>query len=74
MNIRRIIFLTLFSLFQISVFIFTLYVESKKDDFNFLLDMMNKISIFKYGALIGVAFVVVELIWARSESKNKPNF
>lgn len=69
MTKRRILFLSLFALFQVTVFVFTMYVESKREDFNFLLDMMKKINYFKYGALFGVIFIAIEIWWARAESR-----
>lgn len=73
MNIRRTIFLSVFGIYQLCFFLFTVYMETRKDDFNFLLDMFKRISLFKWGALIGVVFLVVEVIWTRYDSKKISN-
>ena len=70
MNTRRIIFLSLFGLYQLSILLFTIYMESKKNDLNFLFEMFKDISLFKYGAMIGVVLLVIEFIWSRNDSKN----
>ncbi len=70
MNTRRIIFLSLFGIYQLMVFFVTVFMESKKNDFSFLLSVFNKISWFKYGALIGIILLVTEFFWVRNESKS----
>ena len=67
MNTRRIVFLSIFGIYQLTVFLLTVFMESKKDDFGFLFEVQKKMSWFKYGALIGVAFVVVEFLWVKRE-------
>ena len=70
MNKRRVVFLSVFGLYQVTVFLVTVFMESKKNDLSFLFDVFKKISWFKYGALIGVLLLVVEFIWAQRESNN----
>jgi hypothetical protein len=73
MNTRRIIFLAIFGLYQVSILVFTIYMESKKNDLNFLFEMFKDISLFKYGAMIGVVLLVIEFLWSRSDAKNAVN-
>ncbi|GHM99371.1 hypothetical protein WSM22_08610 [Cytophagales bacterium WSM2-2] len=73
MNIRRTIFLSVFGLYQVCIFIFTIYMESKKDDLNFLLQMFKEIALFKWGALIGVIFIAAEIVWTRMDSRKIAN-
>lgn len=70
MNTRRIIFLSLFGLYQISILVFTIYMESKKNDLNFLFEVFKDIALFKYGAMIGVLLLVIEFLWSRNDAKN----
>ncbi len=70
MNTRRIIFLSVFGAYQLVVFLFTFFMESKKNDLGFLLSLFDKISWFKYGTLIGVLLLVVEFIWAKRDTQN----
>ena len=70
MNKRRIIFLSVFGVYQAIVFLVTIFMESKKNDLSFLFDVFKKISWFKYGALIGILLIVMEFLWVRSEAKN----
>jgi hypothetical protein len=48
-------------------------MESKKNDFNFLLEMFKDISLFKYGAMIGVVLLVIEFVWSRRDAKKVSN-
>jgi len=69
MNTRRIIFLSIFGLYQLSIFVFTVFMESKQNDLSFLFDMFKRISLFKYGALIGLILLVAEFVWASADAK-----
>ncbi len=73
MNTRRIIFLTLFGLYQLSILCFTIYMESKRDDLNFLFEMFKEIGLFKYGAMVGVLLLAIEFVWSRSDAKKVVN-
>jgi hypothetical protein len=70
MKIGRILFLSVFGAFQIVVFILTIFIDSRKNDLNFLLGLFEKITWFKYGAFIGILLVAIEFIWVRNDSKN----
>jgi hypothetical protein len=48
-------------------------MESKKNDLNFLFEMFKDISLFKYGAMVGVVLLVIEFIWSRNDAKNVAN-
>jgi hypothetical protein len=73
MNTRRIIFLALFGLYQLTIFLFTIYVESRRDDLDFLFGMFKIIGLLKYGALLGVLLLVIEFMWSRSDAKKFAN-
>jgi prolipoprotein diacylglyceryltransferase len=69
MNKRRLIFLSVFGFYHLSALVFTLFVESKKEDFSQLLNLFGKITLFKYGALIGLLLFIAEVIWSWLDSK-----
>lgn len=73
MNTRRIIFLSLFGIYQVSILVFTIYMESKRDDLSFLFEIFKEITLFKYGAMMGVLLLVIEFIWSRNDAKRITN-
>jgi hypothetical protein len=73
MNTRRIIFLSLFGLNQLSILFFTLYMETKRNDLDFMFGLIKNITLFKYGAMFGVLLLVIEFIWSRNDAKKIAN-
>jgi len=73
MNTRRIIFLSLFGLYQLSVLLFTIYMETKKNDLDFMFGLIKDIGLFKYGALFGVILFVIEFAWSRNDARKVAN-
>ncbi|MBS1681989.1 MAG: hypothetical protein JST48_09770 [Bacteroidetes bacterium] len=69
MNARRIIFFSIFGIYQLGIFFFTVYMESMRDDLNFLFEIFKYIGLFKFGALIGVVLLVIEIFWTRLDLK-----
>lgn len=67
MNTRRIIFLTIFGAYQLAVFLFTLVVEFKD---GYIYTLLNKVSLFKYGAFLGVVLFALEFFFVKSDLKN----
>ena len=59
MNKNRKIFYLVFAIFQVSAFIFTLYIE----DFSFLTKIYKYIGWFKYITFLGIMLVVTDVIW-----------
>lgn len=68
MNIRRIVFLSIFGAYQLSVFLFTLLVEFKD---GYIYTLLNKISLFKYGALLGLVLFVIEFLFVKNDTKTE---
>jgi uncharacterized membrane protein (DUF485 family) len=66
MNTRRIIFLSIFGAYQLVVFLFTLLVEFKD---GYIYTLLNKVYLFKYGALLGLVLFAIEFVLARSDAK-----
>ena len=73
MKKRRIFFLALFGLYQLSVLVFTIYMESKRNDLDFMFGLIKDIGLFKYGAMLGVLLLVIEFIWSRSDARKVAN-
>jgi hypothetical protein len=70
MNKRRIIFLSFFGAYHLIVSLFTLYIESQKKDFSVLLGLFDMISLFKYGAFLGLVLLITEFVWVWREAKS----
>ena len=64
MKKNRLIFYTAFALFHLFLVIFTFYVDANKNDFSFLTKMLGWISVFKWGAVLGLLFLIVDLVWS----------
>jgi hypothetical protein len=73
MKKRRIVFLTLFGLYQLSILLFTIYMESKRNDLDFMFGLIKDIGLFKYGAMFGLVLLLIEFIWSRSDARKVAN-
>lgn len=60
MNQKRLIFYSIFGVYQISAFIFTLIMES---DTGFLFQLVSYVKWFKYATFLGLVLVVVDVAW-----------
>jgi hypothetical protein len=69
MKRNRLIFYAVFAVFHLFLVFFTIYVESNKNDFSFLTQMLKYISVMKYGAFVGLILLVVDVLWDRSTVK-----
>jgi len=63
MNQRRRIFFLIFGLYHLLVVFFVIFVESQKEDLNLLYSLYSKLSLLRYGALLGFVLVIVDAIW-----------
>ena len=74
MNKNRLIFYAVFGAFHLFLFFFSLYVDSQKDNVQFLLSLQGKIYLLKYGAFFGLMLLITDFIWEwRSERVYKKN-
>jgi len=64
MNRNRLIFYAVFAVFHIFLMIFSFYVDSQKNDFNFMLKILNWVSVLKWGAVLGFILVSLDVIWS----------
>ena len=71
MKKNRIIFYAVFALFHLFIFFFSLYMDSQKDNIQFLLSMQKKIWMLKYGSFIGLILLLVDFIWLMRGEKER---
>jgi len=64
MNRNRLIFYLIFGVFHVFLVIFTFYVDSQKDDFNFLFKILSWMNIMKWGTVLGLILVSIDVIWS----------
>lgn len=70
MNKRRLIFFSIFGIYHLLLFIFTAYIDSQKSDLSVLLKVSSFISLFKWGALLGLLMLIGDVIWWWLESRS----
>lgn len=63
MKKNRLIFYSIFAFFQLSIFLFTVYMDVQKDNLDLLFALLRKIWMLKYGALVGLLLLAVDVIW-----------
>lgn len=63
MKKNRIIFYIFFGVFHLFIFIFSLYVDSQKDNLEFLFSLQRKIWLIKFGSFIGLILLAIDVIW-----------
>lgn len=63
MKKNRLVFYAIFSCFHLFLFFFSLYVDSQKNNIQFLLSLQSKIWLLKYGSLFGLVLLTTDLIW-----------
>jgi hypothetical protein len=75
MKKNRLIFYAVFGAFHLFLVIFTIFVESNKNDFSFLTQMLKWMSLMKYGAFLGLILLIADVVWtymnSREEQKEK---
>jgi hypothetical protein len=69
MKKNRLIFYIVFAVFHLFIFFFSLYMDSQKDNIQFLLSLQKKIWMLKYGSFIGLLLLVVDFIWLKRDEK-----
>ncbi len=71
MNRNRLIFYAIFAAFHLILLVFTLYVEANRDDFGLLGQILKWMSWLKYGAMLGLVLLIVDVAWVMiSNSEN----
>lgn len=67
MNQRRLIFYSIFGIYQLCAFIFTLVMES---DTGFLFKLVSYVKWFKYATFLGLVLVIIDFIWWWRDVRN----
>jgi hypothetical protein len=70
MKKSRVIFYSIFAAYHLVVLLFTLYIKTKQQDLVSLYSLLNLISLFVYGALLGLVLVVTDFIWTWKTTRN----
>jgi hypothetical protein len=72
MKKNRLIFYSIFAFFQLAIFLFTVYMDVEKENLDLLFALLRKIWMLKYGALIGLLLLAVDVIWfMKSEREHR---
>jgi len=61
MTKNRLIFYAIFAVFHVTAFVFTIVIENNA---SMLFSMVKYIPWFKYGTLLGLVLVTVDVIWS----------
>ena len=64
MKQNRLIFFAIFGAFHLFLVIFSFYVESNKNDFAFLSQLLKWVTIMKWGAMFGLLLLLADVIWS----------
>ena len=70
MTRNRIIFYSVFGVYQLLAFIFTIIVDSTNST-TFLFGLLKYIGWFKYITFLGLAFILVDFIWIWMDTRNQ---
>ncbi len=72
MKKNRLIFYSIFGALHLFIFIFSLYMDSQKENFQFLIQMQGRIWMLKYGSLgLILLFSVNLLLHYRDNRRNE---
>lgn len=63
MKKNRLIFYAVFAAFHLFIVFFTIYVDSNKNDLSFLSRIHGWLSLLKYGAMVGLLLLIIDVIW-----------
>jgi hypothetical protein len=72
MKRNRLIFYTVFGVLHLFIFLFSIYMDSQRDNVNFLFQMQGKIWLLKYCSFILlILFVTNVILHVRDNSRHK---
>src|SRR5690606_22086643 len=69
MKNNRVIFYIFFAGLHLCLFFFSLYVDSRKEDVQFLIDLQSRIGLLKYGSFLGLFLLTINIIWDWRKAK-----
>jgi len=62
MKKNRLIFYAVFAALHLFIFFFSLYMDSQKENFQFLIEMQGRIWMLKYGSIVLIGFMITNVI------------
>ncbi len=62
MKRNRLIFYAIFGVLHLFIFLFSIYMDSQRDNFQFLIQMQSKISLLKYCSLVLLVLFATNVI------------
>lgn len=62
MKKNRLIFYSVFGVLHLFIFVFSLYMDSQKENFQFLIQMQGRIWMLKYGSFILLVLFAMSLV------------
>ncbi len=65
----RIALYSIFGLYHVIAFGFTAYLDSNKNDWGLLTQMLTKIPLFKFGTLVGLLLIIIDIVLSWQASK-----
>jgi hypothetical protein len=75
MKKNRLIFYAIFGAFHLFLVIFSFFVESNRNDFSFLTQILKMVPLMKWGAFLGLALLITDVVWdlktSRESNKEK---
>ncbi len=72
MKKNRLIFYSVFGILHLFIFVFSLYMDSQKENFQFLIQMQGRIWMLKYGSFILlVLFAMNVILHYRDNNRNE---
>ena len=69
MKKNRLLFYAIFGAFHLIMTIFAFYVDSKRNDFAFLGEMLSWIPWLKWGTVIGLILLITDVVWDAMDTK-----
>lgn len=64
MNKNRLIFFGVIGFYHLCLVIFTFYIDSNKSDLGFLVRLLEKMWLLKFGSVLGLLLILVDVIWS----------
>ena len=70
MKKNRLIFYAFFGAFHLFLVLFSFFVESNRNDFSFLTQLLKMLPWMKWGAILGLALLVTDVVWDLKTSRD----
>jgi hypothetical protein len=70
MKKNRLIFYAIFGAFHLFLVFFSFYVESNRNDFSFLTQILKMVPMMKWGAVFGLVLLITDVVWDLKTSRD----